>query len=411
MRKLSIGFVLLQILFPVLFLGCSNSSQTAENIITIDLIEATKTVKSLNLSELVDNVEYVKLETTEECSFGVARYLVTDHYIVVYGRYTASVLLFSRQGKFLRSIGKKGQGPGEFYRVSNVIAFPEEDCLIIHDGGAAKIIKYTITGQFVQEQSFPRTEGRLSNISVLGPDRFALVFWRPEVETENFQVVQIRNKNFEIVDALDPISSKLVESSTGSNRYSFYIKDEIIHFRKNYFDTLYVNRGDAFIPEYYFWIKENAEPNNNIAERPSRARCNRLGEQFELGDYLVCNLTTPGEEEDEIVGLSIIYNQETGDLFKLGCFIYGNSVETAIYNDVDGIHHIYMSSSVNISITHFSEDLIYKAIDMIDLKSYIEEDLHKDIKVKMPQKQNKLIELIQKSSIDDNPILQIFHLK
>ena len=133
-----------------------------------------------------------------------------------------------------------------------------------------------------------------------------------------------------------------------------------------------------------------------------------------MREYVVCELETPGENEGEIFGYWFLYQQEPGDLFtlpELRWYIREKGVEPAIFNDIDGIHHIYMNAYINTVITHFSEELIYKAIDIIDLKSYIDQKHHENIDVKLSQRQSELIELIDQSSLNDNPILQIFHLK
>ncbi len=67
---------------------------------------------SIRLSEFVDRVEYVKLETSKECLLSSAIYLVGNKYIVAVQPYgPAQVFLFDRSGKFLRKIGGEGKGP------------------------------------------------------------------------------------------------------------------------------------------------------------------------------------------------------------------------------------------------------------------------------------------------------------
>ena len=394
------------------FLGCADEGKAENEIITLDLMEATKNVKNLNLSELVDDVEYVKLETREDCTFGLGRYLVTDNYIVVFEEYKASVLFFSREGKYLRSIGRKGNGPGEFFRVSEVIAFPEEDCLVIYDGGASKLIKYSIKGDLLLEQSYPRNLERISSFSKLGSDYFALVFSSMDMDKQSFNRIQIMDKDFEILDSGFPVLRQFVENSSNFNKISFYLKSKTTHILDN--DSLFEIDEGALIPKFHFWIKENARPENSNPWRPEGGPYNRFGGVFELGNYLMCDFDIPGEEEGSFYGYSIVYNQETQSLFtlpELRWYIRENGTEAAIFNDIDGIHHIYMANYTNTPITHFTEKMICKAFDIIDLKSYIEDKTHEEIEVKLPKRQAELIELVEKSELEDNPIVQIFHLK
>ena len=71
--------------------------------------------KPLVLSDIVDNVEYLKLETTEKGFIaGILGVKMSDKYVILTSFMVDHALLFDRvTGKFIRTIGKVGQGPGE----------------------------------------------------------------------------------------------------------------------------------------------------------------------------------------------------------------------------------------------------------------------------------------------------------
>ena len=83
---------------------------------------------SLLLSDIVEDVEYVKLETADNGLVGAMnRGYVSDSAIF----YTSSgnttppphIFMFDRfTGKFIRTIGKSGQGPGEMHWPIGVVA-------------------------------------------------------------------------------------------------------------------------------------------------------------------------------------------------------------------------------------------------------------------------------------------------
>ena len=72
-----------------------------------------KSLKPLYLSEFVDKIDYVQLETLNQCllppKIGVN---LTKDFIFVWSGY--QLYQFDKEGKFIRQIGKKGQGPGEY---------------------------------------------------------------------------------------------------------------------------------------------------------------------------------------------------------------------------------------------------------------------------------------------------------
>ncbi|WP_418536012.1 6-bladed beta-propeller, partial [Odoribacter laneus] len=66
----------------------------------------------LPISELTDSLEIIQLDIILK-GFTDMR-IITDHYIGIMLYEPSNFLLFSRQGKFITSIGNKGYGPGEY---------------------------------------------------------------------------------------------------------------------------------------------------------------------------------------------------------------------------------------------------------------------------------------------------------
>lgn len=70
------------------------------------------------LSSIGSSVEYIALESSPESYFSVRRQIsLSENYILVADKQLNRVLLFNRDGKFLRQIGKSGKGPGEFPKI------------------------------------------------------------------------------------------------------------------------------------------------------------------------------------------------------------------------------------------------------------------------------------------------------
>lgn len=59
------------------------------------------------------------------------------------------LLVFDRQGKFLKNLMKKGQGPGELLRISNYLI--QDNIVMVHDHSPNKIVKLDISGKFIEE--------------------------------------------------------------------------------------------------------------------------------------------------------------------------------------------------------------------------------------------------------------------
>ncbi|MGD9558049.1 MAG: 6-bladed beta-propeller [Mangrovibacterium sp.] len=68
----------------------------------------------INLDEIMDSMYYIRLETDTSALIGdIDKLLFCDDIIVVIERIKRqSILLFSRQGKFIGGLGIQGRGPG-----------------------------------------------------------------------------------------------------------------------------------------------------------------------------------------------------------------------------------------------------------------------------------------------------------
>lgn len=113
----------------LLFFGCKNASHSKMDsedkmLPVIDIEKALDNLcnEPLNFSEFISDIEYVPLETNKNGLIGNEigiNYLMTDKHII-YGE-----LMFNADGSFVRKMGSKGQGPGE-YRKALKVAVDEQ---------------------------------------------------------------------------------------------------------------------------------------------------------------------------------------------------------------------------------------------------------------------------------------------
>ncbi|HEY4320634.1 MAG TPA: 6-bladed beta-propeller [Gemmatimonadales bacterium] len=73
--------------------------------------------------------------------------LMNDGRLIIGQRHPASVRLYDREGTFVRTIGRAGDGPGE-YRAPNIAVF--HDTLVTYDGAIGRASLFTVDGKFVR---------------------------------------------------------------------------------------------------------------------------------------------------------------------------------------------------------------------------------------------------------------------
>lgn len=113
------------------------------------------TDKGLFLSDVVDSVWGVKLETSDESIIGVIdRIQLFNGNIYVLDRYkTKSLKCFEMNGTYIRTIGRIGNGPGEYVEITDFLF--DENGITIYDQFQHKFIFFNDKGDFVDERKLP----------------------------------------------------------------------------------------------------------------------------------------------------------------------------------------------------------------------------------------------------------------
>ncbi len=116
---------------------------------------------NLLLSDIVEDVEYVQLETTDDCLIGEKSfYTLTDKDIYILNKkYTKEKLFrFDRTtGKFISTIGQIGQGPKDMLSPSAIYA--ENDYVYALSNVTNKVYTYHNNGEHVRTTSIDRGQG------------------------------------------------------------------------------------------------------------------------------------------------------------------------------------------------------------------------------------------------------------
>lgn len=404
MTRINLIF-LLGIVTIISFSSCSNNSASSDEIISIDLLDIPKEEKELKLSEFVESVEYVKLETSAESMFGPSNYIIGKEYILVRQLYNPTQLfLFDRSGIFLRKIGQEGKGPGEYISILHALFSPDEDYILVNDYQRKEFIEYSISGQVLRTIKYEeKIDESISSMRFLENNNLLLFISRPNIKTNNFHLIKIFDKDYNLIEEKFPINSENLNASGWSKRGpSFYLRNNKIHFREFFYDTLYVEEGDNLNAKYRFLIKRNPLPGYFVVIPARMIDFNYISGFSEIGDYFIILVRDSERKKSH----SLIYNKETDKKYNLALQnIYddNNTRKPAIFNDIDGFYHLQWYAT--------PEKYICKALEIFELKEYIDNEYHLEHEILFPEKRQELVNLVKNSSENDNPILQIFYLK
>lgn len=125
--------------------GCNIASPKKEILFPIEINIEDAIKKEYALSDFVDSIEYIYL--TEQMSGPIMKYDISDNYAVFYDGMNR-ILLFRRDGNYVRQIGRSGKGPGEYVYIRDLI-LDEQDNTIYALCETDHIYKYDLEGTFL----------------------------------------------------------------------------------------------------------------------------------------------------------------------------------------------------------------------------------------------------------------------
>ncbi len=116
----------------------------------------------LALSDLVESIEYIPLETNRDCLVGEIegkRYFeISQNYILIHYRKSYSFFLFDRKGKFIAKIGSVGSGPGEYLQhLERIYGIDEvKQRVIISTSYPSRLMYFDLKGKFIESKEIDK---------------------------------------------------------------------------------------------------------------------------------------------------------------------------------------------------------------------------------------------------------------
>ena len=146
------NFSIILLLIILLLVQCSHD-KNQNNKISYQLLNLPKDGEdTLNVSFFADTIVYIPLETTIESSISFLKKVWLNDSVILVECMRNGLLMFRRDGEFLRKIGENGRGPGEYL---NILHFDVIcDTIYISSSGKKSLIRYTFDGVFCDEIKF-----------------------------------------------------------------------------------------------------------------------------------------------------------------------------------------------------------------------------------------------------------------
>ena len=263
---------LVAVLGSIVLIGCSRGQQLSNTLSTVTF---PKAMSEILLSDLSATVKYVPLESKKECMLSDwVTFYMTDAYIVAVDR---AIYLFDRQtGKFLRTLGKKGQGPNEyvstmgssFYGAFSSVTADKGDSWIEYDleTSCAEIVRKPDVNSLMRFSANDETNKELSMfmkplLSTIKLDSSLYAGYLHNMDGKNPYLIIYWQKDVSIVKKI-PNYLTFEDNPENIVQYppSFYQYKGDYYFKENFNDTLFVLTDTGLQPYMLFDLGEASVP-------------------------------------------------------------------------------------------------------------------------------------------------------
>ena len=260
-----------------------------------------------NYSDYIDSVVYVPLETADECLVGEISdmHFVNDRIFVKSG---FSIFIFSKDGKFISKISRRGRGHGEYSNMAGWDVNPSNNEISIYSNADETVYVYSIQGSFLRSV---RLEGIHRDFCVLPNGNY--LFYTPDYMKNHYRGVLQTDPEGNI------INQPLVLS--GSARKCIQFSKNFVHLSNGQvgligpfgFDNIYHISTDT--SEIAYHITTNVKIAQSVLEDDTPGSFMEQ-ELYCLENYLETdNLVSFHMNNMKEKGVDVKYDKQTGKTF------------------------------------------------------------------------------------------------
>ena len=338
-----------------LLFSCNKTKQGDLLIIPVDIVN--NTVLPLPLSEIAESITAIELELTDESLINpgrIQRIILSDDLVFI--AHSENILVFNRNGKFIRSIGSKGQGPGEYISLWNMTIDETNRRLFVN--AREKIICYDWQGKVLMESSFSQFNGTntIEDINYIHNELLLINLSRgkeDEIGIFDHIAVYRLNDNLQTIDSCTILKfyASAIHGFSSSANY-ILLSDSTVY--------LHYPFSTAFPPDMASVVRER-EPKLALRDTLYRFENNQLIPELRLKfkkdgmdseGYMFIRLSSVYRSSRYIFALYLNYNESLNDFgnYNYHNFCYDTKTgkgynmlrdrEAGISAYTDDIHHI-----------------------------------------------------------------------
>jgi len=218
-------------------------------------------IKKVKTSDLISEIEFVKLETNSNSHFGkIDQIVIYNNKIYILDSYPGppSLLIFSIEGKFINKIMNVGNGPGEYISAECFGIDEKEGLILLLDRQKNMLVRYRIDDlSFVDKLriQIPTPASFILNA------RENLYYYYYSLKDNNKHIVITTEKGNIVNTLIDPEPSGRILHGCTCNFYHF--EDDICIFPYFSNKIFTINKDTAYV-KYELTFGENKMPDKDL---------------------------------------------------------------------------------------------------------------------------------------------------
>ena len=365
------------------------------------------------LSEMADDVTYTSLANDSPIEIYYDTKVFKDH-IIINGRING-ISIYDRKGHFIRQVGSKGRGPGEYYFCTNIAVDYEGKRVYVRDSHDIKV--YNLDGNFIRSFDIIQHAGQHIGDSRGYENFFSdIVYFKPHLFVATYISGGRAYNDWVVIDTFGNLVSEKLNYIPGFGSYrgwggvTYEYKDKI-YYHNHYNDTLFsvsrdLSYGPSMILDFGVTIPETKE----WEQEDNRKRfLSDINEMFETDRYWIMLCSREQQDYEEMY---VIVDKETKKSYLMydrepSESNYGPIYTGGIFNDLDGGVPFQPEGRYEEN----GREYMLELVSPFTLKNHIASDDFKNAVPKYPEKKEKLIELANSLDEMDNLILVSVRLK
>ena len=272
------------ILCVISLFSCDYARQEAKESVVWNMSDSPSI---LSLKEKIKSISFIALDDGNPDALfkGIDKVLYADgrFYILDYMG-TSSVFVFDEKGKFLFKVGDVGQGPGEYYKVTDFDV--NNGCIYLLDSKRRSILSYDLDGRFLKQYGYLGKIEGVNDLIVTNDGNFLLGM---DVEMNPKEQVLLVDSNFTIKETVLEFSEETTRNQLKIGCFRRCGKEIVYHYPVS--DVFYMFDSEGHICETYNMLLSERMPLDVSKDYRNIAKERRSGKKLSYfnGTPLICN--------------------------------------------------------------------------------------------------------------------------